>query len=306
MQSYVHSEPFISNELFLLYSDIQLIDIYNDSTLNTITTIALFKCANKSKIIIFVKTEYLLYYIKYLKHFTKDYILITTGYNEYCVPFLTYPAKDVMYNLHTNLLDCDKLLCWYTKNPCIPHPKLKPIPLGPKWQWNSWLFFGEDISSHKEIFNTYGLDGYNSFKTGNKPNLLYCNFCVNTTDNPFIKSHTNLRHIWKAHFETIFQWNESKYFEDYIIELSSYKFCLCPPGRGLDTHRTWEALMVGTIPIMLTSPLDPLFTTLPVIIVDSIEGIHEDYLNAKYEELHNKDYDFSIVYSEYWKSLFSE
>lgn len=81
---------------------------------------------------------------------------------------------------------------------------------------------------------------------------------------------------------------------------------MSPPGRGVDTHRTWEALMVGTIPIMLSTALDPLFTTLPVIIVDSIEGINEDYLNAKYEELHNKDYDFSIVYSEYWKSLFSE
>jgi hypothetical protein len=306
MQSYVHSEPFISNELFLLYSDIQLIDKYDRFKLTTITNHVLSKCANKSKIIIFVKTEYLMYYIEYLIHFTKDYILITTCNDDYCIPFFSYPTTDNVHESHIHLLHCDKLLCWYTKNPCILHYKLKPIPLGPKWQWNSGKFFGEDITSHKEIFNEYGLDGYKAFKTGNKPNLLYFNFSVGTTNKPFIESHINIRHVWKAHFETIFQWNESKYFGDYIIELSSYKFCLSPPGRGVDTHRTWEALMVGTIPIMLSTALDPLFTTLPVIIVDSIEGINEEFLNAKYEELYNKDYDFSIVYSEYWKSLFSE
>lgn len=303
--SYIYTEPFITNELFLFYSDIHLTDIYNEHALNVITKIALYKNINKSKIIIFVKTEYLLYYINYLINFTKDYILITTCNDDLCIPFFQYPPSDDIRILHTNLLCCEKLQLWYTKNPSIDHYKLRPIPIGPKWQWKSGLFFGEDITCHKNIFIKYGMNGYNAFKNGNKNKLLYFNFSVETTEEPFISSHKNIRQKWKTHFKRIFEWNENKNFEDYIIELSSYKFCLSPPGRGLDTHRTWEALMVGTIPIVLSSSLDSLFEKLPVVIIDNIEIITEEYLNAKYKELHNKEYDFSIIYSEYWKSVFS-
>ena len=36
----------------------------------------------------------------------------------------------------------------------------------------------------------------------------------------------------------------------YVKELSSYRFNICPPGNGIDTHRIWESLMVKTIPIV--------------------------------------------------------
>jgi hypothetical protein len=38
-------------------------------------------------------------------------------------------------------------------------------------------------------------------------------------------------------------------------------------GNGLDCHRTWELLLLGSIVITRTSPLDPLFEDLPVAIV---------------------------------------
>lgn len=301
----LHTEPFITNELFLLYSDIQLIDIYNESTLFIMTNIVLLKCKNKDKIIIFVKTEHLTHYIDYLMHFQKDYILITSCNNDFCIPYFTYPCIDNTITTHINLLHSDKLRVWYTKNPCMVHNKLKPIPIGPKWQWRSGLFFGEDITIHKNIFTKYCSEGYNAFKNKNKSKLLYFNFNCDTTNNPFIQCHKNLRNTWKTQIEKRFQWNENKQFEDYIIELSMHKFCLSPPGRGVDTHRSWEALMVGTIPIMISTPLDSLFTDLPVIIIDNLDIITEDYLNIKYEELHKKEYDFSIIYSDYWKTLFA-
>jgi hypothetical protein len=42
---------------------------------------------------------------------------------------------------------------------------------------------------------------------------------------------------------------------------------VCPQGNGVDTHRIWEALALGTIPIVRTSSIDPLFVDLPVLIV---------------------------------------
>ena len=46
-----------------------------------------------------------------------------------------------------------------------------------------------------------------------------------------------------------------------------YAFELSPQGNGLDCHRTWEALILNTIPIVRTSSLDPLYEGLPVVVV---------------------------------------
>jgi hypothetical protein len=36
-----------------------------------------------------------------------------------------------------------------------------------------------------------------------------------------------------------------------IERLVQYKYCVCPEGNGLDTHRLWEALYLRVVPIML-------------------------------------------------------
>jgi hypothetical protein len=36
---------------------------------------------------------------------------------------------------------------------------------------------------------------------------------------------------------------------------------------GTDTHRAWEILLLRTVPIVLTSPLDLLYSQFPVVIV---------------------------------------
>lgn len=46
-----------------------------------------------------------------------------------------------------------------------------------------------------------------------------------------------------------------------------YAFSISPHGNGLDCHRTWEDLILGCIVIVKTSPLDPLYAGLPVVIV---------------------------------------
>ena len=39
-------------------------------------------------------------------------------------------------------------------------------------------------------------------------------------------------------------------FSEYIETVASYAYVLSPPGNGFDCFRTWEALAVGTIPIV--------------------------------------------------------
>ncbi|MCX5569717.1 hypothetical protein [Kaistia nematophila] len=65
-----------------------------------------------------------------------------------------------------------------------------------------------------------------------------------------------------------------------------HPFVLSAIGHGLDCHRTWEALMLGSIVITRTSPLDPLFAGLPVVIVDDWAEVRDPASLARWTKLH--------------------
>jgi hypothetical protein len=44
-----------------------------------------------------------------------------------------------------------------------------------------------------------------------------------------------------------------KPFNEYLQELSEYRFSLCLRGNGLDTHRFWESLYMGVIPVIINN-----------------------------------------------------
>lgn len=55
-----------------------------------------------------------------------------------------------------------------------------------------------------------------------------------------------------------------------------YAFSICPPGNGYDTHRAWEDLTLGCIVIVKSSPLNPLYEGLPVVIVNDWSEVSEE------------------------------
>jgi hypothetical protein len=63
---------------------------------------------------------------------------------------------------------------------------------------------------------------------------------------------------------------------DFYRTLKRTKFAICPQGTGLDTHRVYECIVLGVIPIVLSSPLDNLYSKFPIWIVKSWEEVTED------------------------------
>ncbi len=59
-------------------------------------------------------------------------------------------------------------------------------------------------------------------------------------------------------------------------------------------------MIQGAIPIVIASPLDPLFEDLPILIVHDWSEISESFLNEKYEEMRGKSYKWEKLYGEYW------
>jgi hypothetical protein len=87
-----------------------------------------------------------------------------------------------------------------------------------------------------------------------------------------------------------------------------YLFVLSPAGNGLDCHRTWEALILGNIPILQHSPIDALYADLPVAFVDSWDEITPQRLiEWKREFLHpSRVYNWDKLTWSYWKRFIEE
>ena len=81
---------------------------------------------------------------------------------------------------------------------------------------------------------------------------------------------------------------------------SKYAFVLSPHGNGLDCHRTWEALILGCIPVVRTSPIDSLYEGLPVLIVNEWHDINEELLKNTIEKFKNKSFSYEKLTLRYW------
>ena len=73
-------------------------------------------------------------------------------------------------------------------------------------------------------------------------------------------------------------------------QLRSSQFVASPPGNGIDTHRTWEAMYLGCIPVLVDSYLSRYYKSigLPVWVVDSyaeLTNLTESDLNLKYNQI---------------------
>lgn len=56
---------------------------------------------------------------------------------------------------------------------------------------------------------------------------------------------------------------------------ADHPFVLSLPGNGLDCHRTWEALLLGSIVVTTISSLDPLFDGLAVVRIADLSALDD-------------------------------
>ncbi len=78
------------------------------------------------------------------------------------------------------------------------------------------------------------------------------------------------------------------------------QYIISPRGRGFDCHRTWEALVLGVVPIIKTSVNDVLFEEMPVLIVDSFKDINNNLLN---KNIILKHQNLKKITLQYWVNL---
>lgn len=92
----------------------------------------------------------------------------------------------------------------------------------------------------------------------------------------------------------------------YLENLSRYKFALSLHGAGVDCHRHWEILSMGSIPLIKSSFLDSLFDDLPVILYKDISEITEDYLSSQYKKIKHLLNNRKKLYRKFWIDEFKK
>jgi len=197
-------------------------------------------------------------------------------------------------------IESDKIICWFTQNCVLVHPKLIPIPVGLDYHTlaKKSMFWGKKQSPKTQE------DVLISIKNNSKPFYLrkimcYSNFHFNKSkSNKFTYDRDDA--IKEVPGELV-------YYEPKQIERVQswqnqvqYAFVLSPHGNGLDCHRTWEALCLGCIPIVKTSPIDNLYKNLPVLIVNDWFEVTHDLLEEIIISFKQTKFDYSKLNLSYW------
>ncbi len=151
---------------------------------------------------------------------------------------------------------------WYSINVDYDHKSLHPIPLGISNGYEKSLSFAENnLTIDADLFNK------------EKQNLLYLSFEDRT--------NIRLRSGLKSYFQK-YEWakiiNNKNELNEYENDLKNSNFVLCPQGNGIDTHRIWEALYFGAIPIVKSQVGLNKFKKLPILYVEKFSDVTEDLL----------------------------
>lgn len=258
------SYPYISGDSFRAFADHVFDEVYRSFNPKKV----------KDGDVIFLKTDW-----DYLERFFKQYhpkikarYAIITHNSDHSCPG---PFKE--------MLNSNKVLAWFGQNvEGCTHPKLYNIPIG----------IANRCWKHGEIER---LDQFSHLKQNeDRDYFCYMNFEIGT----YPKGRTKVYNLFKKRSWCKKALNISQ--EQYLIDLSNSKFVLSPRGNGLDCHRTWEALLMGAIPIVETSSLDPLYVDMPVVIVKDFEEVTKGFLEEKFNQMQNQSYNCEKVFVQYW------
>jgi hypothetical protein len=91
---------------------------------------------------------------------------------------------------------------------------------------------------------------------------------------------------------------------EYFKDIIQFAFVISPYGNGLDCHRTWETLCLGSIPIVRATVFSKMFENLPVLIVNEWTDINKELLENTITEFTSKVFDYNKLRLKFWTDQF--
>ena len=222
--------------------------------------------------IVFSKTEYVKSLFKLLHGTTlKDLTLITH-------------QSDIEINNKLYSKKPKAISRWFSVNVSIEKEDLYSIPIG----------FANDHYNKNINPDIYGKKN----QATKKSNHIYINFNPNTN---FIEREKILK-TYNDNKDFVISTNNSE-MAKYRDDLEKYKYVLCPPGNGIQTHRLWEAMYFGSIPVVKDSILYKNFKKLNIIFVDNFKNIK---VNELEKNINNQPIHYKQFFKEYYEAIFTK
>lgn len=180
---------------------------------------------------------------------------------------------------------------WFTTNKNYEHENLFAIPLGIGNTCN-------DSPVHKWCGNVDIMMEKNA-KPRTIVNLVYMNF---DSKNCAAERRRCYNFFKDKPWVSIGKLEKTPAGRDRFLEdIRSHKFVLCPRGVGIETHRMWETLYMGSIPIVKKEKALNEFRDLPILFIDNWDEISEEFLQKKYDEIISTKWNMEKLKFGYWK-----
>ena len=181
--------------------------------------------------------------------------------------------------------DLPNNLFWFAQNVDTDHSKIRSIPIG----------------LENEHWHPGKNDIIESYKIDMEKGEYLCCALFNPSTHPS-------REIAFDHFEDK-KWcitkstTNGQNIKEYFELLNKSLFCICPRGNGIDTHRFWEAIYMGCIPVVERCLNVNFYKKLPIVICDSFLDITEDYLMSKIHGvvITALESDYQMADFKYWE-----
>ena len=213
----------------------------------------------------------------------------------------TVPQEILTNNDFLKLVNDPRLIHWFCQNMTLEHHKITRMPIGLDYHTLTTRPLWGPLSSCEQQEKMLLMIKDKSVPFWNRNIKCYANFHFTMNNklgydrkDAFQNINKHLIYYEEKPVSRLITWNKQK----------DYSFVICPHGGGLDCHRNWEALCLGCIPIVKTSPIDKLYSDLPVLIIKDWHIITQELLNdtlsafkAKFE---NNEFNIEKLKLSYW------
>jgi|LauGreDrversion4_2_1035121.scaffolds.fasta_scaffold12789_5 hypothetical protein len=88
--------------------------------------------------------------------------------------------------------------------------------------------------------------------------------------------------------------------KEFLKEIRNHEFVLCPRGNGVDTHRLWETLYMGSIPIVKNDIAHSGWQDLPILFINNWNEITEERLIEEKKRIESTTWNFEKLRVSYW------
>jgi len=247
---------------------------------------------------IFVCSNLLEFFVTNILDKIKNKFILVSG-----MSIKTCPVEALTQFSFFKLINNSYLIRWFSQNNSIQnYPKIVQVPLGIDYHF----VYNEPEKSKKIIDGNTPLEQetyLNNIIATSVPfyeriNKIYVNFEVNA--DRFGQRKQCLTDISKS-LLAIYQ-QKMKRTQTWS-NTSKYAFVLSPYGQGMDCHRTWEALILGSIPILKSKEFVKMFEDLPVLFVNDWKDINQQLLDDTIERFKNMTFNYDKLTLEYWKNI---